>query len=118
MLNVHLQALYLIATNGTPELQNPEKLSPIFRDFLNRCLEMDVEKRGGGKELLQVRSTPESQKYLNFLTVHNSLQFTEFHQNSTKIKSYRIWNVICLRVSTFESEEFKTYNIHLFYSEV
>ncbi|KAJ8389636.1 hypothetical protein AAFF_G00118730 [Aldrovandia affinis] len=48
-----LRALYLIATNGTPELQNPEKLSPIFRDFLNRCLEMDVEKRGGGKELLQ-----------------------------------------------------------------
>uniref|UniRef100_A0A3Q3EV41 non-specific serine/threonine protein kinase n=1 Tax=Kryptolebias marmoratus TaxID=37003 RepID=A0A3Q3EV41_KRYMA len=48
-----LRALYLIATNGTPELQNPEKLSPAFRDFLNRCLEMDVEKRGGGKELLQ-----------------------------------------------------------------
>uniref|UniRef100_A0A8C7J4M3 non-specific serine/threonine protein kinase n=1 Tax=Oncorhynchus kisutch TaxID=8019 RepID=A0A8C7J4M3_ONCKI len=48
-----LRALYLIATNGTPELQNPEKLSPIFRDFLNHCLEMDVEKRGGGKELLQ-----------------------------------------------------------------
>ncbi|XP_062902247.1 serine/threonine-protein kinase PAK 2-like [Mobula hypostoma] len=48
-----LRALYLIATNGTPELQNPEKLSGIFRDFLNRCLEMDVEKRGSGKELLQ-----------------------------------------------------------------
>ncbi|TMS20700.1 Serine/threonine-protein kinase PAK 2 [Larimichthys crocea] len=51
-----LRALYLIATNGTPELQNPEKLSPVFRDFLNRCLEMDVEKRGGGKELLQVET--------------------------------------------------------------
>uniref|UniRef100_A0A8D3D9E7 non-specific serine/threonine protein kinase n=1 Tax=Scophthalmus maximus TaxID=52904 RepID=A0A8D3D9E7_SCOMX len=50
-----LRALYLIATNGTPELQNPEKLSPVFRDFLNRCLEMDVEKRGGGKELLQIK---------------------------------------------------------------
>ncbi|NXP49631.1 PAK1 kinase, partial [Heliornis fulica] len=48
-----LRALYLIATNGTPELQNPEKLSPIFRDFLNLCLEMDVEKRGSAKELLQ-----------------------------------------------------------------
>ncbi|XP_060091005.1 serine/threonine-protein kinase PAK 1 isoform X2 [Heteronotia binoei] len=48
-----LRALYLIATNGTPELQNPEKLAPIFRDFLNRCLEMDVEKRGSAKDLLQ-----------------------------------------------------------------
>uniref|UniRef100_A0A671LLX3 non-specific serine/threonine protein kinase n=1 Tax=Sinocyclocheilus anshuiensis TaxID=1608454 RepID=A0A671LLX3_9TELE len=48
-----LRALYLIATNGTPELQNPEKLSSVFRDFLNRCLEMDVEKRGSAKELLQ-----------------------------------------------------------------
>ncbi|XP_077147340.1 serine/threonine-protein kinase PAK 2 [Ranitomeya variabilis] len=48
-----LRALYLIATNGTPELQNPEKLSPIFRDFLNRSLEMDVEKRGSARDLLQ-----------------------------------------------------------------
>ncbi|NXC68062.1 PAK1 kinase, partial [Anhinga anhinga] len=48
-----LRALYLIATNGTPELQNPEKLSLLFRDFLSRCLEMDVEKRGSAKELLQ-----------------------------------------------------------------
>uniref|UniRef100_A0A8C3ALN3 non-specific serine/threonine protein kinase n=1 Tax=Cyclopterus lumpus TaxID=8103 RepID=A0A8C3ALN3_CYCLU len=48
-----LRALYLIATNGTPELQSPEKLSPVFRSFLSRCLEMDVEKRGSGRELLQ-----------------------------------------------------------------
>lgn len=51
------KALYLIATNGTPELQNPEKLTTTFRDFLNRCLEMDVEKRGSAKELLQVQCT-------------------------------------------------------------
>lgn len=48
-----LRALYLIATNGTPELQSPEKLSPVFKSFLSRCLEMDVEKRGSGRELLQ-----------------------------------------------------------------
>uniref|UniRef100_A0A8C6XUM2 non-specific serine/threonine protein kinase n=1 Tax=Naja naja TaxID=35670 RepID=A0A8C6XUM2_NAJNA len=48
-----LRALYLIATNGTPELQNPERLSVVFRDFLNRCLEMDVDRRGSAKELLQ-----------------------------------------------------------------
>ncbi|XP_035305726.1 serine/threonine-protein kinase PAK 3 isoform X2 [Cricetulus griseus] len=47
------EALYLIATNGTPELQNPERLSAVFRDFLNRCLEMDVDRRGSAKELLQ-----------------------------------------------------------------
>lgn len=65
ILRLCCQALYLIATNGTPELQNPEKLSGIFRDFLNRCLEMDVEKRGSAKELLQVtaplcRKAPDS----------------------------------------------------------
>ncbi|XP_056467884.1 serine/threonine-protein kinase PAK 1 [Gadus chalcogrammus] len=62
-----LRALYLIATNGTPELQNPEKLSVVFRDFLNRCLEMDVEKRGSAKELLQHRFLKEA-KPLSSLT--------------------------------------------------
>ncbi|XP_057302411.1 serine/threonine-protein kinase PAK 3-like [Hydractinia symbiolongicarpus] len=47
-----LRALYLIATNGTPELQHPERLSPIFRDFLNKTLEMDVDKRPSARELL------------------------------------------------------------------
>lgn len=48
-----LRALYLIATNGTPEIYNPERLSAVFRDFLAKCLEMDVEKRGGASEMLQ-----------------------------------------------------------------
>ena len=51
---VGLQALYLIATNGTPELAHPEKLSPVFKDFLSQSLEMDVDKRLGARELLQV----------------------------------------------------------------
>jgi len=46
--------LYLIATNGTPELAHPEKLSPVFKDFLAQSLEMDVDKRTGARELLQV----------------------------------------------------------------
>ena len=46
--------MYLIATNGTPEIQNPEKLTPVFKDFLAQCLETDVEKRVGSSELLQV----------------------------------------------------------------
>jgi len=45
--------LYLIATNGTPKLKNPEKVAPDFRDFLARCLEVDVDKRASMAELLQ-----------------------------------------------------------------
>lgn len=50
-----LKALYLIATNGTPKIANPENLSPIFRDYLNKTLEVDAEKRPDATELLQVR---------------------------------------------------------------
>ncbi|KAJ3094867.1 signal transducing kinase of the PAK [Phlyctochytrium bullatum] len=49
-----LRALYLIATNGTPKLQNPESLTPVFRDFLKVSLEVDAEKRPSSKELLKV----------------------------------------------------------------
>ncbi|KAI1317541.1 signal transducing kinase of the PAK [Mortierella claussenii] len=48
-----LRALYLIATNGTPALQHPEKLSADFTDFLAQCLEVDPEKRPTATELLK-----------------------------------------------------------------
>ncbi|KAM5154414.1 LOW QUALITY PROTEIN: serine/threonine-protein kinase PAK 2-like [Callospermophilus lateralis] len=47
------RALYLIATHGKPELPNPEKVSPVFQDFLNQHLEINVKERGSAKELLQ-----------------------------------------------------------------
>ncbi|KAL1915301.1 uncharacterized protein VTP21DRAFT_6759 [Calcarisporiella thermophila] len=50
---IPLRALYLIATNGTPQLQNPDALTPLFRDFLSRSLEVDVEKRPTSGELLR-----------------------------------------------------------------
>jgi p21-activated kinase 1 len=74
-----LRALYLIATNGTPKLQNPEALSPVFRDFLRVCLEMDVEKRPSAETLL----------------LHEFLQKAEPLQNlvplirATKVESVR-----------------------------
>ncbi|KAG0050577.1 signal transducing kinase of the PAK [Gryganskiella cystojenkinii] len=48
-----LRALYLIATNGTPTLQHPERISVEFTHFLSQCLEVDAEKRPTATELLK-----------------------------------------------------------------
>ncbi|KAJ1039792.1 hypothetical protein NDA14_002748 [Ustilago hordei] len=40
-----LRALYLIATNGTPNINNPENLSNTFKDFLKTSLDVDPERR-------------------------------------------------------------------------
>ncbi|KZT38081.1 Pkinase-domain-containing protein [Sistotremastrum suecicum HHB10207 ss-3] len=48
-----LKALYLIATNGTPQIANPQSLSPVFRDYLAKALEVDAEKRPDATELLK-----------------------------------------------------------------
>ncbi|KAK0645918.1 kinase-like domain-containing protein [Cercophora newfieldiana] len=48
-----LKALYLIATNGTPRLKKPEKLSKELKAFLSVCLCVDVKSRASARELLQ-----------------------------------------------------------------
>ena len=53
-----LKALYLIATNGTPTIANPEALSPVFKDYLAKTLEVDAEKRPTASQLLEVSPFP------------------------------------------------------------
>ncbi|KAI9005859.1 kinase-like domain-containing protein [Phycomyces nitens] len=48
-----LKALYLIATNGTPSLKNPENLSRELKGFLAVCLCVDVKSRASSSELLE-----------------------------------------------------------------
>ncbi|KKY19181.1 putative protein kinase [Phaeomoniella chlamydospora] len=47
-----LKALFLIATNGTPRLKNPNKLSRELKAFLSVCLCVDVKSRASADELL------------------------------------------------------------------
>ena len=49
-----LRALWLIATNGTPEIKQEANLSPVFRDFLYFALKVDPEKRASAHDLLRV----------------------------------------------------------------
>eukprot|EP00842_Homolaphlyctis_polyrhiza_P006184 jgi/Hompol1/6567/HPOL_002282-RA len=48
-----LRALYLIATNGMPKLQDPSRLSSVFMDFLHAALQVDVDKRWSTDQLLK-----------------------------------------------------------------
>ncbi|XP_050307548.1 serine/threonine-protein kinase Pak [Anthonomus grandis grandis] len=48
-----LRALYLIATNGKPDIKEKEKLSAPFQDFLDQCLAVEVEKRSPARDLLK-----------------------------------------------------------------
>ena len=47
-----LRALYLIATNGTPELKEPEMLTDTLKHFLSWTLQVDPEMRADATELL------------------------------------------------------------------
>lgn len=48
-----LKALWLIATNGTPRLKKPDKLSKELKAFLSVCLCVDVKSRATAQELIQ-----------------------------------------------------------------
>ncbi|KAK9460461.1 kinase-like domain-containing protein [Lipomyces oligophaga] len=47
-----IRALYLISTNGTPDLKDPNALSSTFKSFLGWALQVDPNRRASAQELL------------------------------------------------------------------
>ncbi|KAK7206493.1 serine/threonine-protein kinase ste20 [Myxozyma melibiosi] len=48
-----MRALYLITTNGTPDLKDPGALSTTFKAFLGWALQVDPDRRASAAELLE-----------------------------------------------------------------
>jgi serine/threonine protein kinase len=47
-----LRALFLIASNGRPEVKEPSRLSAALSSFLDQCLEVEPDKRPDAADLL------------------------------------------------------------------
>ncbi|ESO09668.1 hypothetical protein HELRODRAFT_92246, partial [Helobdella robusta] len=47
-----LKALFLIAANGKPQLKEVDNVSQMLKEFLDLCLEVDVDKRASADQLL------------------------------------------------------------------
>lgn len=65
-----LRALYLIATNGKPQVKNKQKLSEDLLDFLDLCLEVNIDARGTATELLR---HPFLRKAENLVTLRQNI---------------------------------------------
>nr|QFR55261.1 PAK2 [Onchidium reevesii] len=48
-----LKAIYRIATKGKPDIKDEAKLSTELRDFIHKCLEVEVEARANAAQLLE-----------------------------------------------------------------
>jgi len=64
-----LRALWLIAQEGKPKIEDDPNspMSPEFKDFLDKCLEVDVEKRWSAEQLLDhsfLQKASESRKII------------------------------------------------------
>ena len=65
-----LRALYLIATNGKPEIKNRSKYSQELIDFIEKCLVVEIDDRASAAELL---SHPFLQKATNLASLKQNI---------------------------------------------
>jgi serine/threonine protein kinase len=79
-----LKALFMITTQGIPDLREPEKWSPEFKHFIKICLDKDPAKRPSAKELLEVIKSfkrpheANSSSHCSTLSYQSQLQIQKF----------------------------------------
>ena len=81
-----LKALFLIATNGTPKLKNPDKLSLALKQFLSTCLCVEVKSRSTAADLLQH----------DFLRMGNSASLAQLIR-------YVMWDILTLQTTYYNT---------------
>ena len=55
-----LRALYLIASTGRPEIASWDQMSPNFQDFLDKCLQVRVDRDQLSSSNLMIKSNPQN----------------------------------------------------------
>jgi len=108
-----LRALYLIATNGTPKIKDMDRLSPIIKEYLARCLTVDPEARPTAAQLLTVSFYGPRQAFADYpvrvLQAYFAAEFNDQHDQIRHGKQEIIQsrqNKICLFCTYIMSSPF------------
>ncbi|KZF21127.1 Pkinase-domain-containing protein [Xylona heveae TC161] len=79
-----LRALYLIATNGTPQIKDEQNLSPVFKDFLHLALKVDPEKRASAHDLLRHPFTQIAEPLISLSPLVRSARLSRAKESASK----------------------------------
>ncbi|KAI9847454.1 MAG: signal transducing kinase of the PAK [Sclerophora amabilis] len=79
-----LRALYLIATNGTPQIKEEENLSPAFKDFLHFALKVDPGQRASAHDLLMHPFSQTAEPLINLAPLVRSARQARQQERANK----------------------------------
>ncbi|KDQ11914.1 hypothetical protein BOTBODRAFT_113820 [Botryobasidium botryosum FD-172 SS1] len=78
-----LRALYSIATYGTPTLRDPESSSASLKEYLSKCLEVDVEKRFDALSALRHPFLQKAEPLQNLVPLITAVQQSQIAADKT-----------------------------------
>ncbi|ESO04885.1 hypothetical protein HELRODRAFT_78193, partial [Helobdella robusta] len=73
-----VRALFLITTNGKPKVQEQHRVTPHLQDFLDKCLEVEVDKRSRSQDLV---NHPFFQEAEDLISLRDNILVAQEEQN-------------------------------------